>query len=238
MINLILGAQVALSTQTFLFCLLGVSVGMFIGVLPGVGPMAAIFNAAASDILRTSNGCDRHAGGYLLRAAQYGGSVASILLRMPGTASSAVVCLDGYEMTRNGRAGVALFISAIASFLGGSIGILIMTGFAPQISQLALHFGSPEFFMLMALGLIAAATLSEGSTIRSLAMVVLGIVIGLVGLDLTSGTLRFTYGHLELMDGVSLVASAMGLFWLVRKFCPISDARKTEWPRPVYLSGR
>ncbi|GLT11569.1 hypothetical protein GCM10007928_38010 [Sulfitobacter porphyrae] len=211
--NLILGAQVALSTQTFLFCLLGVSVGMFIGVLPGIGPMAAIsMLLPLTYYVSPTDAIVMLAGIYY--GAQYGGSVASILLRMPGTASSAVVCLDGYEMTRNGRAGVALFISAVASFIGGSIGILIMTGFAPQISQIALRFGSPEFFMLMALGLIAAATLSEGSAIRSLAMVVVGIVIGIVGLDLTSGTMRFTYGQMELMDGVSLVASAMGLFGL------------------------
>lgn len=209
--NLMIGFGVALSAQTLLYCFIGASVGMFIGVLPGIGPLAAIsmllpFTYYTAPV----NALVMLAGIYY--GAQYGGSVASILLRLPGTASSAVICLDGYEMTRNGRGGAALFISAVASFIGGSIGILLMSAFAPALADLALRFGSQEFFLLMALGLIAASTLSEGSAVRGLAMVALGLLLGIVGLDLTSGTMRFTFGSFELMDGVSLVASAMGLF--------------------------
>ncbi|WP_068302840.1 tripartite tricarboxylate transporter permease [Pararhodobacter sp. CCB-MM2] len=211
--NLLLGFQVALSAQTLMYCFIGVSIGMFIGVLPGVGPLAAIsmllpitYYITPTDALIMLSG--------IYYGAQYGGSVASILMRLPGTASSAVICLDGYEMTRNGRAGAALFLSAIASFIGGTIGIILMAGFAPALANFALRFGSQEYFLLMALGLVAASTLSEGSAVRGLAMVVLGVVIGIVGLDHTSGTMRFVYGQFELMDGVSLVASAMGLFGL------------------------
>jgi TctA family transporter len=211
--NLILGFEVALSWQTLTFCIIGVSIGMFIGVLPGVGPLAAIsMLLPLTYYISPTDALIMLAGIYY--GAQYGGSVASILLRLPGTASSAVVCIDGYEMTRNGRAGAALFLSAVASFIGGSIGILLMAGFSPALSSFALRFGSQEYFLLMALGLVAASTLSEGSAVRGLAMVVLGILLGIVGLDLTSGTMRFVYGQFELMDGISLVASAMGLFGL------------------------
>lgn len=226
--NLLLGFQVALSLETLLYCFLGVTIGMFIGVLPGVGPLAAIsmllpltYYISPTDALVTLAG--------IYYGAQYGGSVASILLRLPGTASSAVICLDGYEMTKNGRAGAALFISAVASFIGGSIGILLMSAFSPMLAEFALKFGSQEYFMLMALGLVAASTLSEGSALRGLAMMVIGIVIGLVGLDLTSGSMRFTYGQFELADGISIVASAMGLFGLSEILANIgSEERKVD----------
>ncbi|RYH01258.1 tripartite tricarboxylate transporter permease [Salipiger sp. IMCC34102] len=211
--NLILGFQVALSWQTLMYCFLGVSIGMFIGVLPGVGPLAAIsMLLPITYYISPTDALIMLAGIYY--GAQYGGSVASILMRLPGTASSAVVCMDGYEMTKNGRAGAALFLSALSSFIGGSIGIFLMAGFAPVLSDFALRFGSQEYFLLMALGLVAASTLSEGSAVRGLAMVVFGVLLGIVGLDITSGSMRFVYGQFELMDGVSLVASAMGLFGL------------------------
>ncbi|MCW1934264.1 tripartite tricarboxylate transporter permease [Pararhodobacter zhoushanensis] len=211
--NLILGFGVAFSLSTLTWCFMGVSIGMFIGVLPGVGPLAAISMLLPLTYYTTpTNALVMLSGIYY--GAQYGGSVASILLRLPGTASSAVVCLDGYEMTRNGRAGAALFLSAVASFIGGSIGILLMSAFAPSLAEFALQFGSQEYFMLMTLGLVAASTLSEGSAVKGLAMVVLGLALGIVGLDTISGTMRFTYGNMELVDGISLVASAMGLFGL------------------------
>lgn len=225
--NLLLGFEVALSLKTLAYCFLGVSIGMFIGVLPGVGPLAAIsmvlpvtYYVSPTDALVMLAG--------IYYGAQYGGSVASILLRLPGTASSAVVCLDGYEMTRNGRAGAALFISAAASFIGGSIGILLMSAFSPVLAEFALKFASQEYFMLMALGLVAASTLSEGSAVRGLSMVVLGILLGLVGLDRTSGTMRFTFGQFELADGVSLVASAMGLFGLSEILANIGRAERPD----------
>lgn len=223
--NLLLGFQVALSWETLMFCFAGVSVGMFIGVLPGVGPLAAIsMLLPLTYYMSPLDALVMLAGIYY--GAQYGGSVASILLRLPGTASSAVVCLDGYEMTRNGRAGAALFISAVASFIGGTIGIIVMAGFAPLLADFALSFGSQEYFMLMLLGLVAASTLSEGSAVRGLAMVVFGVTLGIVGLDITSGTMRFVYGQFELMDGVSLVASAMGLFGLSEILANIGSAKR------------
>ncbi|WP_370207675.1 tripartite tricarboxylate transporter permease [Pararhodobacter marinus] len=211
--NLMLGFEVAFSASTLFYCFLGVSIGMFIGVLPGVGPLAAISMLLPLTYYTTpTNALVMLAGIYY--GAQYGGSVASILLRLPGTASSAVVCLDGYEMTRKGRAGAALFLSAVASFIGGSIGIILMAAFAPALAEFALRFGSQEYFMLMVLGLVAASTLSEGSAVKGLAMVIFGLVLGIVGLDTISGTMRFTYGEMQLVDGISLVASAMGLFGL------------------------
>lgn len=227
--NLILGFQVALSWQTLMFCFVGVSIGMFIGVLPGVGPLAAIsMLLPLTYYISPTDALIMLAGIYY--GAQYGGSVASILLRLPGTASSAVICMDGYEMTKNGRPGAALFLSALASFIGGSIGILLMAGFAPALASFALRFGSQEYFLLMALGLVAASTLSEGSAVRGLAMVVLGVLLGIVGLDSTSGTMRFVYGQFELMDGVSLVASAMGLFGLSEI---LSNIGRSERPQPT-----
>ncbi len=211
--NLALGFSTALSMETLFYCFLGVASGMFIGVLPGLGALTAIsVLLPVTYYLSPTNALVMLAGIYY--GSSYGGGVASILLRLPGTASAAVVCLDGYEMTRNGRAGAALFISAASSFIGGSIGILLLSAFAPLLSEYALNFGSQEYFMLMALGLVAASTLSEGSPVRGLAMVVFGVVLGLVGLDLTSGTTRFTYGQFELMDGISLSAAAMGIFGL------------------------
>ncbi|NDW01888.1 tripartite tricarboxylate transporter permease [Salipiger sp. PrR002] len=223
--NLLLGFQVALSAETLLYCFIGVSIGMFIGVLPGVGPLAAIsMLLPMTYYVSPTSALVMLAGIYY--GAQYGGSVASILLRLPGTASSAVICLDGYEMTKKGRAGSALMLSALASFIGGSIGIVLMAAFSPALSDLALQFGSQEYFMLMALGLVAASTLSEGSAIRGLAMVVVGVALGLVGIDLTSGAMRFTYGNFELMDGVSLVASAMGLFGLAEILANIGQGER------------
>ena len=211
--NLVLGFSVAFSLSTLTWCFMGVSIGMFIGVLPGVGPLAAISMLLPMTYYTSPTNALVMLSG-IWYGAQYGGSVASILLRLPGTASSTVDCLDGYEMTRNGRAGAALFLSAVAPFIGGSIGIVLMSAFAPALANFALRFGSQEYFMLTTLGLVAASTLSEGSAVKGLAMVLLGLALGIVGLDTISGTMRFTYGNMELVDGISLVASAMGLFGL------------------------
>ena len=232
--NLILGFEVAFSASTLFYCFVGVSIGMFIGVLPGVGPLAAISMLLPLTYYTTpTNALVMLSGIYY--GAQYGGSVASILLRLPGTASSAVVCLDGYEMTKNGRAGAALFLSALASFIGGSIGILLMSAFAPALAEFALGFGSQEYFMLMALGLVAASTLSEGSAVKGLAMVVLGLVLGITGLDTISGTMRFTYGNMELVDGISLVASAKGLFGLSEILVNIGKGERESPTQKVTL---
>jgi TctA family transporter len=209
--NLALGFGVVLHVKTLLFCLFGVTVGMLIGVLPGIGAMAAIsMLMPITFYLEPTEALIMLAGIYY--GAQYGGSIASILLNVPGTPSSAIICLDGHPMAKRGRAGAAIFITTVASFSGSCFAILCLAAFTPPIARFALAFGSAEYFALMVLGLIAASTVAPGSQVKGLAMVVLGLVLGLVGTDVTSGALRFTFGQMNLADGLSIVAIAMGVF--------------------------
>lgn len=209
--EIVIGFQVALQPEALLVCFIGVVVGTFIGVLPGIGPLAAISMALPITYhMDPTLSLIMLAG--IFYGAQYGGSTASILLNLPGTASSAVVCLDGYPMTREGRAGVALLIAAIASFFGSSFAILLVMGFAPSLASFALTFTSVEYFAVMFLALVVASTVSNGSPIKGLAMVIVGLILGVVGTDVNSGQFRFTLGTMELADGISLIAVAMGLF--------------------------
>lgn len=209
--NLALGLQVALSGKALLFCFLGVTVGTFVGVLPGVGAMAAVAMALPLTFQLEPVIALIMLGG-IFYGAQYGGAIAAILLNIPGTASSAVTCIEGYAMTRAGRAGRALFLTAIASYFGGTLAIIVLMAFAPALASFAIRFGSAEYFSLMLLGLIAASTIGIGSPLKGLAMVIIGLVLGLAGTDVNTGQYRFTFGILELSDGISLVALAMGLF--------------------------
>jgi putative tricarboxylic transport membrane protein len=147
--------------------------------------------------------------------AQYGGSIASILLNLPGTASSAVICLDGYPMTQNGRAGPALLITTIASFVGSCLSIVVLVLMAPPLAQLALSFHSADYFSMMVLGLVAAGSISQGKPMIGLASVLIGLLIGLVGIDVNSGAMRMTFGIPELFDGISIIVIAMALFGVV-----------------------
>lgn len=205
------GFETAFSLSALLYCFAGVVMGTFIGVLPGVGPLATIaillpltFNAAPHLALILLAG--------IYYGAQYGGSTASILLNLPGTATNAVTCLDGYPMAQKGRAGVALFLTKIASFTGSFLGILLIGGFAPLLASFALEFSAADYFSLMLLGLVAAALITRGSPILSIAMVFIGLTLGLVGVDVNSAEMRFTYGSIELADGVHLVVVATGMF--------------------------
>jgi len=211
--NLALGFEVAFSVQALWYCFFGVLLGTFVGVLPGVGALAAIslllpltFGMEATHALIMLAG--------IYYGSNYGGSTASILLNLPGTPSSAVACLDGYPMSRQGRGGVALLMTAIASFIGSIIGMIIMGLFSPPLARLAMSFSAPDYFALMVLGMIAAALLSSGSPLRGLAMIGLGALLGLVGRDIHSGLLRFSYGVDELYEGLPLVAVALGIFGL------------------------
>ena len=212
--NLELGLMTALTAENLLYCFLGVSLGMLIGVLPGIGHFAAIsllmpltFHVPATASLIMLAG--------IYYGAQYGGSICSILLNLPGTASSAVVCLDGYPMAQKGKAGVAIFLTTISSFVGSMIAIIVLISVAPPLARLALSFTSVEFFSMMLLGLVAAATLVNGGMLAGAASVIIGLILGLVGTDVNSGILRFTYGIPQLFDGISLVALAMALFGVV-----------------------
>lgn len=209
--NISLGLSVALAVDNVLLCALGVIVGMFVGVLPGIGAMAAMSMLFPLTFHLDPVSSLVMLGGIYYGTA-YGGSTAAILLNLPGTTSSAVTCLEGYPMTKQGRGGVALFMAAIACFIGGSLGIVAMMLFSPLIVGIALDFGAAEYFSLIVAGLIAASVVSQGSMIKGLCMVIMGMLLGSVGMDMYTGASRFTFDVLNLMDGVSLVALAMGIF--------------------------
>lgn len=211
MSNVELGLRTALSVEALVFCFLGVTVGTVVGVLPGVGALAAISLALPlTYYLDPTSALIMLAG--IFYGAQYGGSTASILLNLPGTATSAITCLDGYPLAQQGKAPLALFVTAINSFIGSSFAIVLVMGFAPLIASFALKFSAAEYFSVMLLGLVAASTLSVGSPLKALAMVAFGIGLGQIGTDVNTGMFRFNFGILELADGLSLVALAMGLF--------------------------
>jgi putative tricarboxylic transport membrane protein len=209
--NLAAGFAGALTLKNLAFCLLGCLVGTLIGVLPGIGPVATIAMLLPLTFgLPPLTALIMLAGIYY--GAQYGGSTTAILVRLPGETSSVVSCIDGYAMAQRGRAGAALTIAALGSFFAGCIGTLFIAGFAPVLGEFSMQFRSPEYFALMVLGLVSAVVLANGSVLNATAMVCLGLLMGIIGTDVTSGTQRFTFGIPELMDGVDFVPVAMGLF--------------------------
>jgi TctA family transporter len=221
--NTLLGFATALTLENLMYCFIGVFLGTFIGVLPGLGSLAAIsMLLPMSFYLEPTTALILLAGIYY--GGEYGGSIASILLNLPGTPSAAVTCIEGNPMAKQGRAGVALFVTAIASFVGGSVGVIALMGFGPSIAQVGLSFGPAEYFALMLLGLVAAVTVGGGGLVKGLIMVVLGLLLGTVGTDVTSGEFRYTFGFLELRDGVSLVAIAMGLFGIAEVVSSVKEA--------------
>lgn len=206
-----LGLMTAFSFTNLLYCFIGVFLGTLLGVIPGIGVLAAISMLFPITFhLEPTAALIMLAG--IWYGTSYGGNTASILLNVPGTPANAITCLDGYPMTKQGRGGIALFMTTVASFVGGSIGILLLMLFAPVIAGYALSFGSAEYFSLMVLGLIAASTVSNGSAVKGLIMVLIGGLAGTVGTDMYTGTQRFNFGVPELADGISLVAIAMGVF--------------------------
>lgn len=221
--NILLGFATAFTPENLFYCFVGVFLGTFIGVLPGLGSLAAIsMLLPMSFYLEPTTALIMLAGIYY--GGEYGGSIASILLNLPGTPSAAVTCLDGNPMAKQGRAGVALFITAIASFVGGSVGVVALMCFGPAIARIGLSFGAGDYFALMLLGLVAAVTVGGGSMVKSMIMVVLGLLLGTIGTDVTSGEFRYTFGFLELRDGVSLVAIAMGLFGVAEVVSSVREA--------------
>src|SRR4051812_26034684 len=209
--NLALGFGVALTPVNLLYCLIGVLLGTLIGVLPGIGPVATIaMLLPVTFSLSPITALIMLAGIYY--GAQYGGSTSAILVNLPGESSSVVTCLDGYQMARQGRAGVALATAALGSFFAGCVATVIVAMFAPPLAEVALKFGPSEYFSLMVLGLVAAVVLAHGSVLKAVAMVILGLLLGLVGTDVNSGVLRFAFGISELADGIGFVTVAMGVF--------------------------
>lgn len=209
--NIAQGASVALTWSALMYCFIGVSLGMVVGVLPGVGPLPAIaMLLPITFYIPQTEAIIMLAGIYY--GGQYGGSTASILLNLPGTPAAAVTALEGYPMAQQGKAGIALFMTAIASFVGSFFGILLVGGFAPILASFALEFGAPEYFSLMLLALVGASAIGGGTFFRSLSMVILGLFLGIIGQDVTSGQFRYTFGIPYIADGLNIVAVAMGLF--------------------------
>jgi putative tricarboxylic transport membrane protein len=209
--NLLLGFQISLSFANIFYCLLGVTLGTVVGVMPGLGPAATIalllpltfnMNVTAAVIML--------AGIYY--GVAYGGTITSVLVNIPGEACTVVTCLDGYQMARKGRAGAALGIAAFGSFIGSTFSIIGISLLAPPLATLALSFGAADYASLMIAGMTLVTYLSSKSIVKSLAMAVLGLVFGCIGLDPIHGTERFTFGTLVLLDGINIAPLAMGLF--------------------------
>jgi putative tricarboxylic transport membrane protein len=209
--GLAFGLGVALRPDNLLYCFLGVTLGTLVGVLPGLGPVAAISLLLPATFQMTPESAFIMLSG-IYYGSMYGGSTTSILVNIPGEAASVVTCLDGYAMARQGRAGPALAISAIGSFIGGTVSVAGLMLAAPPLAALALSFGPPEYFALMVVGFAILAFLSGTSMLKSLLMGAVGILLGTVGVDTISGASRFVYGVPELLDGVGIVPVAMGLF--------------------------
>jgi len=209
--GLVLGFSVAVSLTSLMLCLLGVTLGTLIGVLPGIGPSATIAMLLPITLtLSPLSSLIMLAGIYY--GAQYGGSITAILVNLPGEPSSAVTAIDGYQMARQGRAGVALSISAIGSFVAGTIATMVLAVASPALSQIALRFGSPEYFSLTMLGIIMVVVLSQGSALKGLGMAVIGLMLGVVGTDVFTAVTRFTYGINEFRSGIDFIAVTIGVF--------------------------
>lgn len=209
--NLALGLATAVSVQNLFYCFVGVFLGTLIGVLPGIGPVATIaMLLPITYALPPTAALIMLAGIYY--GAQYGGSTTAILVNLPGEASSVVTCLDGYQMARQGRAGPALAIAAIGSFIAGTVATLICALLAAPLAAVATRFGPAEYFSLMVLGLIGAVVIANRSVLKAIGMVLVGLILGLVGIDVNSGAQRFTFGVTELLDGIGFIGLAVGVF--------------------------
>src|ERR671918_335039 len=236
--NLSLGAATALTLENVFFCFVGVLLGTLVGVLPGIGPTATIamllpitFNFEPVTALIMLAG--------IYYGAQYGGSTTAILINLPGESSAAVTAIDGHEMALKGRAGPALATAALGSFFAGTVGTVVLAVFAPPLARVALRFGPAEYFSLVVLGLLASIALARGSTLKALAMIVLGVLLGTVGQDIYTGTPRFVFGVRELYGGLNFVSVAVGVFGVAEILRNLEDERtrtvlvekvKNLWP--------
>jgi putative tricarboxylic transport membrane protein len=254
--NLATGFAAAASWTNLGFALIGCLLGTLIGVLPGIGPIPTI-----AMLLPITFGLDPLAALIMLAGiyygAQYGGSTTSILVNMPGEASSIVTCLDGYQMARQGRAGAALVVAALGSFFAGCVGTLFVAAFAPPLAYLAQQFNSPDYFSLMVLGLVMAIVLAHGSVLKALAMVLIGLLLGLVGTDVNTGVTRYTFGWSAIWDRIDFLPLVIGLFGIaeimrnverpdaqrnaysasMRELWPKTSDLRAAWPSAVRGTG-
>ncbi|MEP2532243.1 tripartite tricarboxylate transporter permease [Shimia sp.] len=226
--NLELGFATVLTPENLMFSFFGVLLGTLIGVLPGLGPLVAI-----AVLLPFTFGLDPVSSMIMLAGifygAQYGGSTTAILINLPGEASSIVTTLDGHEMAKRGEAGKALATAAIGSFFAGCVATVLIGIFAPPLAELAFKFGPAEYFSLMVCGLIVSVVLANGSVLKAIGMMVLGLLIGLVGTDEQSGLQRMTLGVPELSDGLAVAAIAMGIFGLGEIMRNLEDFNRRDF---------
>jgi putative tricarboxylic transport membrane protein len=230
--NLVLGFSTALSFQNLLLCFLGCLIGTLIGVLPGVGPIATIAMLLPLTFSVDSTGAIIMLAG-IYYGAQYGGSTSAILVNIPGETTSVVTLLDGHQMARQGRAGVALGTAAIASFIAGTIATLVIAALGLPLSQLALLFGPADYFSLMVVGLACSVVLARGSLLKAVAMVLSGLLLSTVGTDLDTGVERLTFGLPELADGIDFAVLAMGLFGFAEILKNLAEPEQTDVVRGV-----
>jgi TctA family transporter len=225
--NLALGLSVAATMQNLLWCLTGAVIGTAVGVLPGVGPVATMaLLLPVTYVLPADGALIMLAGIYY--GAQYGGSTTAILVNLPGESSSVVTTLDGYQMARQGRAGPALAIAAIGSFFAGCVATILIAAAAPPLTRLAQQFAPADYFSLMLLGLVFSIVLARGSIIKAFGMVFLGMLLGLVGTDVNTGNLRFTFGISDLFDGLGFVPLAMGIFGIAEIIANLTNPERRD----------
>ncbi len=225
--HLALGFETALTPINIFWCFIGVLLGTLVGVLPGIGPTATIamllpitftFSPVTSLIMLSG----------IYYGAQYGGSTTAILINLPGESSSAVTAIDGYQMARKGRAGQALATAALGSFFAGCVSTLLLAIAAPPLASVALKFGAPEYFALIVLGLLVSISLAHGSVLKALGMIAIGLLLGTVGQDIYTGEERFTFGQLELSQGINFVSVAVGVFGLAEIFRNLQSDQERE----------
>ena len=234
--NLAIGFATSLSLVNLTYCFLGVLLGTLIGVLPGLGAVATIaMLLPATFSLPSVSALIMLAGIYY--GAQYGGSTTAILVNLPGESSSVVTALDGYKMACKGRAGAALTTAAVGSFVAGSAATLLIAMFAGPLAELALAFGPPEYFSLMVLGLVASVVLAHGSLLKAICMIIMGLLLGLVGTDVSTGLSRFTFDQPEIAEGISFVALAMGLFGLGEIVRNLEHEADMSRPKGIHRVG-
>ncbi len=209
--NLLVGFQSALTVANVGYCFVGVLIGTLVGVLPGLGPVATL-----ALLLPLTYALDPTAAVIMLAGiyygSQYGGSTTAILMNIPGEAASLVTCIDGNKLARRGHAGSALGVAAVASFIAGTVATLLIAMASPVLSEVALYFGATEYFSLLVLGLVGAVALSNGDVLKAIAMVISGLLLGLVGTDINTGELRFTLNTLTLQDGIDFAVISMGFY--------------------------
>jgi putative tricarboxylic transport membrane protein len=231
-IQLFHGFEAALSGWNILYCFVGVSIGMLVGVMPGLGP-----TAGTAILIPVTFGMEPMSAIIMLSGifygAMYGGTVTSVLINTPGEAASVITCIDGHQMAKQGRAGTALGVAGIGSFIGGTIAILGLAFMGPPIAKFALRFGPPEFFALMMLGLTMLVGLMGKSLVRGIVAAIIGLLLSLIGMDPISGESRFTFGQLELMNGFDFVAVAMGLFGISEILISVENMMTIETPPKV-----